>query len=74
MLDLAAQLLKYTKINNYVIKQINIKQLFYNVIYCLEILNLNMFKTYIKTKLVNSFLSLFKFLVNTFIHFVKKCY
>lgn len=53
MVFLAAILLKHTKINNYTINLIKNKQLFYKLIYSLEIVKLKTLKTYIKTNLAH---------------------
>lgn len=53
------QLFKYVRINNYINKFINKWQLFYEPIYSLKIIELEILKTYFKRNLANSFISLF---------------
>ena len=61
-----------TGINEYTIKLEEDKQLFFRLIYSLGLIKLETLKTYIKTKLVNSFIQLFKSPVRTPILFDKK--
>lgn len=53
-------LLKYSSINNYTISLKIDKQLFYKLIYSLELVKLEIVKTYIKNNLTNSLIKLFK--------------
>ena len=66
------ELLKYIRINNYIIKLKKGKQLFFNPIYSLRLVELKILKIYIKTNLTNIFIQLFKFLVKVFIFFNQK--
>lgn len=59
-LKLTSQLSKYTRINNYAIKQINSQQLLYGPIYSLESVKSETSKAYIKTNLANICIRLFK--------------
>ena len=51
-----AKLSKYIKINNYIIKLKEDKQPFFNLIYSLELVELETLKTHIKTNLINNFI------------------
>lgn len=51
-----AELSKYIDINNYLIKQIYNKQLFYSFVYSLGLIELKTLKTYIKTNLISVFI------------------
>lgn len=55
-------LLKYNGINDYTIKLKKDKQLFFVPIYSLKLIKLEIFKTYIKINLANSFIWPFKLL------------
>lgn len=48
------------------------KQLFYSLIYSLAPVELEIFKTYIKTNLANSFICPFKFFISISIFFIQK--
>ena len=54
--DLAFELPKYTKINDYTIKLVNDQQLPYKPIYSLGPVELETLKTYIGTNLANEFI------------------
>lgn len=56
----AAELPKYTKINDHPIKLIDDQQPPYELIYSLELTELETLKTYIKTNLAKGFIRLFK--------------
>lgn len=71
-LDLSAQILEYIKIQNYEILFVYYQQLTYNYFQNLRLVKLEMLKTYIKIKLVNNFIKLFKFLAIGSNIFVKK--
>ena len=53
---LAIKLSKYLYINKYAINPEKDKQLIYKLIYSLELIKLESFKTYFKTNLANSFI------------------
>lgn len=72
LLELAAKLLEFTEINDYVIHLVNDKQAFYQAIYWPELVKLDILKSYIKMNLVNSLIRLFKISTNTPILFVWK--
>ena len=55
------KLLKYTKINDYIIKLEEDKQLFFGLNYYLGLMELEILKTYIKINLANYFIWLSKF-------------
>lgn len=57
--------------NNYPINLLNNKQPFFNSIYSLELIKLEILKTYIKIDLTSSFIRLSKFLFGTSILFVQ---
>lgn len=67
-----AESLKYIEINNYTIKLIDNKQLFYKVIYNLGSIKLEILKSYTITNLVNSFRRSFKFFANIPIFYPQK--
>ena len=67
-----AELPENTRINKHAIKLEEGKQLFFVPIYSLELVELETFKTYIKTNLANSFIRLFKSSAKAFILFDKK--
>ena len=52
----AVELLEYTRINNYPINLLKDKQLLYSLIYNLELVELEILKTYIKANLASSFI------------------
>lgn len=54
--ELASELSKYTKINDYAINLINDMQPFYRPIYSLELIEFRTLKTYIETDLANGFI------------------
>lgn len=56
-LYLTVELQKYIKINNYAIELIDDEQLFYKLINSLQLVELEILKIYIKTMLVNNFIS-----------------
>ena len=62
----------YTEINNHAIKLKKDKQLFFDLIYSLKLMKLEILKTYIKTNLANYFIQLSKFLTKAFILFNRK--
>lgn len=59
--DLAIELPKCTRINNYAMNLIEEEKLLYSPIYSLCLMELEMLKTYIETDLKTRFTSLFKF-------------
>lgn len=63
------EFLKYIKINNNVIKLEKSKQLFFRFIYNLELVELKMLKTYIKTNLANGIIYFFISLIKAFIFY-----
>lgn len=63
-LNFTAKLPEYIKINNLLINQVDGQQLFYKSIYSLKSVELETLKTYIETNLINSFIELFKSLIN----------
>lgn len=71
-IDCAAELPKYTGINDYSINLIDNKQPPYSLIYSLKLIKIEILKTYIKTNLVNSFIQLSKLSVRTPILFIYK--
>lgn len=64
------ELLKYFNINKYTINLESNKQLPYEPIYSLNLIEFKTFKTYIKTNLANSFIYLSKFLAKLLILFI----
>ena len=56
----SVELLKYFEINNHIINLEKDKQPLFGLIYSLELVDLEILKTFIKTNLANSFISLFK--------------
>lgn len=70
--DLAAKLVKHTKINNHAIDPIDGKQPFYRLIYSPRPVKLKILKTYIKICLANSFIKSSKFSANVPILVVRK--
>lgn len=72
LFNLAAQIRKYIKLNNYTIKLIDNQQLSYKFIYNLRLIKFEVLKIYIKIHLANNFIRFFKFSSEEFIHFVKK--
>ena len=64
---LATKLSKYMSINNYIIELIDNKQLLYDFIYSLDLVELKILKVFIKNNLVNSFIRPFKSLAEAFI-------
>lgn len=71
-LDSVIELLKYTRINNYLINLLNAKQPFYNPINSLKLVELETLKIYIKPNLVRNLIKLPKFFANTSILFAQK--
>ena len=69
---LAKVLLEKTGANEHTIKLEQNKQPLYRPIYILELIKLEIYKTYIKTNLVNSFIKVLKSLADTLILFVCK--
>ena len=63
------KLLRYIKINNYIIKLERRKQLLFGPIYSLKLIELEILKTYFKTNLANNFIQSFKSLIRIFILF-----
>lgn len=61
LVDFAIKLLKYNGINNSIIEQVEDKQLFYWPIYSLNLVKLEILKTYIKIYLKTRFIQLFIF-------------
>lgn len=72
LLYVVVKLSKYIKINNYIIKLIENKQLSYRLIYTIELVILETLKTYIKTNFNNYCIRSSKFLTDIFILFLKK--
>lgn len=68
----AIKFLKYTRINNNIIKLKKIKQLFFSPIHSLKPIELETFKTYIKTNLNNNFIYFFKSFIRISTFFDKK--
>lgn len=56
--DLASELQKHTKINNYTINMIEEYQLSYKPIYSLKQIDIEILKIYIKTHLINDFINI----------------
>lgn len=54
--DLTIKLPKFTNINNYIINLIENKQILYNLIYNLGLIELEILKIYIKIDLTNKFI------------------
>ena len=63
------ELLEYTKMNDHTIKLEKDKQLFFEPIYSLRLVEFETLKTYIKTNLTNSLICLSKSTAGTFIFF-----
>lgn len=63
--------LKYSAINKYLIKLKSTKKPFYKLIDGLELVELEILKTYIKINLINSFIHTFKFFNGAFILFLQ---
>ena len=70
--DSVLKLQKHIKINNHFINLLNDKQLSYGFIFSIELIKLEMFKTYIQGNSTNSFIRLFKFFASILILFIKK--
>lgn len=68
-LNLTVKLLKYTAIYNHVIKPKDSQQLFYEPIYTLGLIELEILKVYIKINLVKGFIRPSKSSTNAFIIF-----
>lgn len=68
----ATKLFKQGSINNYLMNLVNNKQIFYSLIYSLELIKLATLKTYIKINLANGFIQLSKSLTSALILFVHK--
>lgn len=68
----AAKLLKYTRINNYIIKPKKDKLPPFGLIYSLKPVELEILKTYMKTNLINGFIWSFKFPTKVSIFFYQK--
>ena len=62
---------KYTRINDYIIKLKEDKQLLFGPIYSLRSIELEILKTYIQTNLANSFIEFSKFFARVLIIFIK---
>lgn len=71
-LDLIVELSDHTRINDYSTELIDSKQLFYEPIYTLKPVDLDILKTYIKTNLANGFIRSFKFPKGALIFFIQK--
>lgn len=69
---LPAKLFKHSDINEDLIDLESDKEPLYGLIYSLELVKLEVLKTYIKTNLVHGFIQLLKSPVKAFILFVKK--
>lgn len=69
-LNYAIELLKHTKIHNYLIHLQNDKQLLYRLIHSLKLVDLEIIKIYIKANLIRSFIRPSKSSVNDLIFFV----
>lgn len=67
--DQVIELFKNISINKYIIKLVEDKQLPYKSIYTLNIVKLEILKTYIKTYLKTRFIQSFKSLISAFILF-----
>ena len=65
-------IIKKTAINEYVIKLVEGKQLFYSLIYSLGLIKFEIIQIYIKTILANSFIKFLKFSTYLYIFFVCK--
>ena len=63
---------KCLDLNKYIINLKKCKQLFYRPIYSHFFIKMKVFKAYLKTNLVNSFIWLSKSLVKAFILFIRK--
>ena len=70
-LELALELFEDTRINNHAIELVDDWQILFRPIYSLELVELEILKTYIKTNLANSFIRPFKFSVRA-LFFVTK--
>lgn len=62
--DFVAKLLKYSRINHYLINLVNSQQFLCRPIYSIELIKLKTLKTYINTNLTNNFIRLSKSLIN----------
>lgn len=69
---LAAKLREHMKINNYTIELVNDWQSPYGFIYSLDLVGLEIIKTYIENNLANGFIKLSRFSVGVSIFFAKK--
>lgn len=69
-LDSAAEMLKYTKINDHPINLLEDKKLPYSLVYSLEPVELKTLKTYIEANLASSFIGSFKSSTSILILFV----
>lgn len=56
LVEKIVKLQEYTKINDYVRKLKKVKQLVFEPIYSLELVKLEILKSYIKTNLINNFI------------------
>ena len=65
----AVELSEYIKMNNHAIKLKKDKQLLFESISSLNLVELKILKTFIKTNLVHSFIWLFKSIIGAFILF-----
>ena len=63
---------KYIRIKDYIIKLKKDKQPFFELIYSLKPVKLEILKIYIEIHFVNSFIRLFKFLIKIFVFFNQK--
>lgn len=66
------KLLGNTRINEYTITLVKANQQFYELIYSLNLMELETLKTYIKTNQKSGFICLFKSTTSTLIFFEKK--
>ena len=69
---LAAKLQEHIKINNYTIELVEDSKFSYDFIYSLDLMGLEIIKTYIENNLANDFIKLFRFPIRVFIFFAKK--
>ena len=72
LVENAVEFSENTRINKYAIKLEKDKQLFFNLIYSLKLVELKILKIYIEINLANSFIQLSKSLTRAFILFNKK--
>lgn len=70
--DSLVELLEYIRINDHIINLLNDKQLFYGLIYSIELVELQILKIYIKTNLASDFIKSSKYPATTLILFLQK--